>query len=157
VLKGIDALLTPELLKLLCEMGHGDEIAVVDANFTAHSLARAQSGREKKRVIAIPGVGLVRACSAVLSVFPLDAFVTQPIAFMHVCNTAPDYQSACQRETITLIQDMGIATNEQCQATERFAFYERVSHAYAIVQTGEMQAYANFLFKKGVIADPFRA
>jgi L-fucose mutarotase len=147
MLKGIDPLLCPPLLKVLAEMGHGDEVVVVDANFTAASLGRG------KPIIALPGIGLQRACAAVLSVFPLDAAVDQPIAFMQVSGQPFGYLSALQEAVIASFVQADVATAQQCEAFERFAFYERVKHAYAIVQTGEMQPYANFIFKKGVISD----
>jgi L-fucose mutarotase len=145
MLKGIDAALTPELLKVLCEMGHGDEIVVVDANFTAASLGRG------KPVIRMPGIDLRRACEAVLSVFPLDQSVEQPVAYMKVENTPDGYASGVQRAVIALAGELASAAPAQCAAVERFAFYDRVGGAYAIVQTGEAQPYANFIFKKGVI------
>lgn len=147
MLKGIDTLLSPELLKVLCEMGHGDEIVVVDANFTAESLGHG------KPIIRLPGIDLHRACAAVLSVFPLDAAVTQPVAYMKVSDTPEGYTSALQRSVIELLARTGSADTEQCEAVERFSFYDRVKQSYAILQTGEMQPYANFLFKKGVIAE----
>lgn len=146
MLKNIDPLLSPELLKVLCEMGHGDEIVLADANFTAESLGRG------KPVVRLPGVGMREACAAVLSVLPLDAAVAQPVAFMQVGDRPEGYRSALQREAIAQMQARGDATDAQCEAMERFAFYDRAARAYAIVQTGEMQAFANFLFKKGVIA-----
>jgi len=148
MLKGISPLLSPELLKVLCEMGHGDEIVLADANFTAQSLGQG------KPVLRLPGVGMREACAAVLSVLPLDAAVAQPIAYMQVSDTPPGQRSALQREVIEEIGNN--ASPAQCEAVERFAFYERVAKAYAIVQTGEMQPFANFLFKKGVIATPLR-
>lgn len=146
MLKGIDPLLSPELLKVLAEMGHGDAVAIVDANFTATTLGRG------KPIIQLPGIGLQRACEAVLSVFPLDAAVEQPVAFMAVSHQPEDYRSPLQRNLLDLFASIGSASEEQCEAVERFAFYERVKDAYAIVQTGEMQPFANFLFKKGVIS-----
>jgi L-fucose mutarotase len=151
MLKNIDPLLTPELLHILCEMGHGDEIVVADANFTAMSLAAG------KPVLRYPGAGLVRTCQAVLSVFPLDAFVDQPVAYMQVGGAAPGYASAVQREVLDLLAAAPDTAAVQSQGMERFAFYERVKGAYAIIQTGEMQPYANFLFKKGVIAHALAA
>lgn len=140
MLKGIDPLLTPELLKVLAEMGHGDTIAVVDANFTAVTLGRG------KPLVCLAGVGLQRACAAVLSVFPLGTVAEQPVAFMQVGDTPEGYVSPLQRAVLALCAPcVG-------EAVERFAFYERVAQAYAIVQTGEMQPYANFIFQKGVIA-----
>ena len=150
MLKNIDPVLSPELLRLLCEMGHGDEIVLADANFTAESLAQGRP------VLRLPGIGMVRACEAVLSVFPLDAAVTQPVAYMQVSDTPPGYCSALQREVLVQMQARGDAQPAQCEAIERFAFYERVGRAYAIVQTGEMQPFANFVFKKGVIAHALR-
>lgn len=147
MLKGIDPLLSPTLLKVLCEMGHGDEIVVADANFTAETLGHG------KHIIRLPGISLHRACQALLSVFPLDAAVAQPVMYMKVCDTPADYASALQKSVIGLLSETGSAGPAQCEAVERFAFYERVRQAYAIVQTGEMQPYANFIFKKGVIAD----
>jgi L-fucose mutarotase len=150
MLKGIDPLLTPELLRVLAEMGHGDEIVIADANFTAVSLARG------KPVLRLPGAGVARACDAVLSLLPLDAAVTQPVAFMQVSNTQPGYRSALQREVIGRLQERGDAQPMQCEAIERFTFYERAAGAFAIVQTGELQPYANFVFRKGVVADALR-
>ena len=146
MLKNIDALLAPELLKVLCEMGHGDEVVLVDANFTAASLGRG------KPVIRMAGVGLHRACTAILSVFPLDASVAQPVAYMKVEHTAEGYTSEVQRSLIALAGELASAGAQQCAPLERFAFYERVGRAYAIVQTGEPEPYANFIFKKGVIS-----
>jgi L-fucose mutarotase len=150
MLKNIDPLLGPELLKVLCEMGHGDEIVLADANFTAESLGRGRV------VLRLPGATMRQACAAVLSVLPLDDFVAQPVAYMQVGDSAEGYRSALQREVIADMAASGAAQHEHCQPTERFAFYERVSRAYAIVQTGELQPWANFLFKKGVISEELR-
>ncbi|MGS0740851.1 RbsD/FucU family protein [Glaciimonas sp. GG7] len=147
MLKGIDPLLSGELLKVLCDMGHGNEILIVDANFTAYSLAGG------KPVIQLPGVSLLRACTAVLSVFPLDQAVEQPVAYMQVSDSPAGYLSDVQLAVINTLRSARYAKVGQCEAVERFAFYERVKHAYAIVQTGEMQPYANFILKKGVITD----
>ena len=151
MLKGIDPLLTPDLLRVLAAMGHGDEIAVVDANFTAASLAGS------KPLIQLTGAGLERTCLAVLSLLPLDDFVDQPVAYMQVSGSADAYRTALQRETIAAMVEAGHCSGqEQCQGIERFAFYDRVSSAYAVVQTGELQPWANFIFKKGVLAEALR-
>ena len=147
MLKGIDPVLCPELLKVLAEMGHGDEIAVVDANFTAASLGLG------KPVIRLAGIGLRRACDAVLSVFPLDGAVEQPIAYMQVSGQPDGYLTPLQEECIAMFAQLAVADAQQCEALERFAFYARVKQTHAIVQTGEMQTYANVIFKKGVISD----
>ena len=150
MLKGIDPLLTPDLLRVLAQMGHGDEIAIVDANFTAASLAQG------KPLITLAGAGLLRACQAVLSLLPLDAAVAQPVAFMRVCDSPEGFQSALQRETIAALEAAGHCTALQCQPMERFAFYDRVKTAFAVVHTSELQPWANFIFKKGVIAEALR-
>jgi L-fucose mutarotase len=150
LLKGIDPLLSPELLKILAEMGHGDEIVLADANFTATSLAT------KRPVLHMPGVGMLAAVRAVASVFPLDAFVEQPIAFMQVGDTPLGYRSALQREVVDAVVATGALRPDQFEGMERFAFYERTRHAFAIVQTGELEPWGNFLLKKGVIAQPLR-
>jgi L-fucose mutarotase len=148
VLKNINPLLTPELLKVLCEMGHGDEVVLADANFTAESIGRGHI------VLRLPGADMQRACEAVLSVFPLDESVSQPAGYMQVGGSPEGYRSGLQRGVIERAAAAGPGCESaKWQAIERFAFYERAARAYAIVQTGEMQAWANFVFKKGVIAD----
>lgn len=151
MLKGIDPLLTPDLLKVLAEMGHGDEIVIADANFTAASLGAG------KPVIALPGAGVQRTCEAVLSLLPLDAAVAQPVAYMKVCDTADGYRSAQQRELIGALEADGQVQPGQCAPMDRFAFYDRVKTAFAIVHTGELQPYANVILKKGVLGEALRA
>jgi L-fucose mutarotase len=148
MLKGIDPLLTPDLLKVLAEMGHGDEIVIADANFTATTLGRG------KTVIQAPGIGVLRMCEAVLSLLPLDAAVDCPVACMQVGGTPDGYRSALQRQVQQRLAEAGWAVPQQVEAVERFAFYDRVRRAHAIVLTGELQPYANFVFKKGVIGEP---
>ena len=147
MLKGIDPLLTPELLRVLAEMGHGDEIVIADANFTAASLAVG------KPIVRLPGAGVERASQAVLSLLALDAAVAQPVAFMQVSEYPDGTLSALQRRMLAWLQQAGHAEPAQCEATERFAFYDRVRGAFAIVLTSELQPYGNFLYKKGVIGE----
>ena len=153
MLKGIDPLLTPDLLKVLAEMGHGDEIIIADANFTAASLSIGADG-QRKPLIHLPGAGVQRAAQAVLSLLPLDAGVAQPVAYMQVSDTPAGYRSRLQRDVIATLEAEGHASGAQCEAVERFAFYDRVRRAFAIVLTSELQPYGNFLFKKGVIGAP---
>ncbi len=148
MLKNIDPVLSPELLKLLAEMGHEDAIVLTDANFTA---MRYRASTTSQTVVRLPGVGLVRAAQAVLSVLPLGTAQEKPVAYMHVEGAPTGYASAVQREVIGLVKsDLGSA-HLQAEAVERFAFYDLASSAYVIVQTGELQPYANFIFKKGVL------
>jgi L-fucose mutarotase len=152
MLKNIDPVLSPDLLRVLAEMGHEDAIAVVDANFTSMKLAA-----NGKPVIRMPGIGLVRACQAVLSVLPLGIPGEHPVAYMQVSGSPDGYASAVQREVIELLrQDPGNSALK-ANPVERFAFYDDVKNAYAIIQTGEMQPYGNFIFKKGVIVHALRA
>jgi L-fucose mutarotase len=152
MLKGIDPLLSPDLLKVLADMGHGDEIVIADANFTAASLAIGANG-VRKPLIHLPGAGIARTVKAVMSLLPLDAAVTQPVAYMQVSDTPEGYRSRLQREVVAQLAEAGHARPEQCQAIERFAFYDRVQGAFAIVLTGDLQPYGNFILKKGVIGE----
>lgn len=149
MLKGIDPLLSPELLKLLAEMGHDDAVVLADANFTAMSLGAG------KPVLRLPGVGMLRTLEAVVSVFPLAEDVTHPVAYMHVGDTPEGYRSALQREAVALLASAGLPP-ERVQAVERYEFYERVKKAYAIVVTGELEPWGNFLLRKGVLGQPLR-
>lgn len=142
MLKGIPAILSPELLKVLAEMGHGDEIVLADGNFPAESMGK------NALVIRADGHSVPEILDAVLQLMPLDNYVEQPAALMESSGTAvppiwEDYRALLQKH------------GEDPQAVEmmeRFAFYERAKKAYAIVATGETAIYANILLKKGVIA-----
>ena len=149
MLKNIDPLLTPDLLKVLAEMGHDDAIVLADANFTAMSLGAG------KPVLRQPGIGMTRAVQAVASVLPLAQDVSHPVAYMQVGGTEAPYRSAVQRETLAVLAAEGLKEG-QAEAVERFAFYERVKKAYAIVVTGELQPWGNFILRKGVIGDTLR-
>ena len=144
MLKGIDPVLTPEMLMRLCAMGHGEWLAVVDANFTAELLAGG------KPVLRLPGLSLERVTQAVLSVFPLAEDVAAPVAYMQVCHSAAGHRTPAQQAVVDLAARHG-AGGERLEAVERFAFYDRVRTASLIVQTGETTAYGNALLCKGVI------
>lgn len=141
MLKNIPKIISPDLLMILCEMGHGDEIVIADANFPAASIA--------KRLIRADGHDVPSLLKAVLKLFPLDEFVERPAALMQVVagdTTKPtiwkDYKEIIQQSGEKFLDfDM----------VERFAFYERAKKAYAILATGESALYANIILKKGVI------
>lgn len=136
MLKGIHSLLTPPLLAALAEMGHGDEIAIVDANFPAATNAR--------RLIHAGGLDAPRVLQAVLTVLPLDSFVPCPAAVM----TPPEGRPTI----ITLFQDLLDAAEGQAVAiedVERHAFYRRTAESFAVVQTGEPRWWGNILLRKG--------
>jgi len=148
MLKNIDPVLTPDLLKALAEMGHDDAVVLADANFTGETLAA-------RYLIRLPGIGLLRTLQAVVSVLPLATDEPHPVGFMQVAGSAPDYASGLQREAIAALAAGGIRP-DQCEPVERFAFYERTREAFLIVQTGELQPYANFILRKGVIGEALR-
>jgi L-fucose mutarotase len=141
MLKGLDPLLSPDLLMYLRAMGHGDEIVIVDANFPADS--RGQ------RLVRLDGVSATAALDAVLSVMPLDEFVPEPAWRMEVVG-----DPAAEQPIFSEFRDI-IARRESPEtrlgALERFAFYERADAAYAIVATGEGRLYGNIILKKGII------
>ncbi len=141
MLKGLDPLLTPDLLFVLASMGHGDEIVLVDANFPATSVAQ--------RLVRLDGVSLRDAAKAVLSVLPLDTYVDQPVATMAMVET-PDLIPDVQDEVFALASEIE-GSPVQVEHLERFAFYERARSAYAIVATGERRPYGNVVFSKGVV------
>jgi L-fucose mutarotase len=146
MLWGIDPLLDADLLYALRRMGHGDEIAVVDTNFPAASVAASTIMGEP---ILMAGVSAARAVEAILSVMPLDTFVPDPACRMEIVGD-PDAVPPVQREVQQAV-DRAASKHVPLLGIERFAFYERAKSAFAIVATGERRFYADFIFKKGVV------
>ena len=140
MLKGIPAILSPKLLKVLMEMGHGDTLVIADGNFPGASMA--------KRLIRLDGHGVPDLLDAILQLFPLDRYVPEAVQLMKVVDGDP---------VDTPIWDTYrkiIAAHEPKAAigfVERFAFYELAKQAYCVIQTGESALYANVLLQKGVI------
>ena len=143
MLKGIPSILSPELLKILMEMGHGDEIVIGDGNFPAAALA--------KRLVRCDGHGGLEILDAILSLFPLDSFVQTPVALMEVVAGSNAPTPPIWSTYKELIEKHEPVYNG-IEQVERFAFYERTKSAYAIVATSERALYANIILKKGVIA-----
>ena len=141
MLKGIHPLLTPELLYAMAAMGHGDEIAIVDANFPAASLG--------PRLIEIRGASSPDLLDALLTRFPLDTSVVPAVFTMEVVGDpsgVPDpVMDFAEVFTRHRLDDCEIGT------LERHAFYERAKRAFALVRTGEMRPYGNILLVKGVV------
>lgn len=138
MLKTINPLLTGDLLKILADMGHGDELAIVDANFPAHQMGR--------RVVELPGTTATAALSAILALFPLDDFVPVPMGVMDaVGQSVPIYDEFRAEGRRHEGREIGM------ELIERFAFYDRARAAYAVVATGERRLYGNVIIKKGVI------
>jgi len=144
MLKNLDPLLSPDLLSILAAMGHGDELAIVDANFPAAALAR--------RLVRLDGVGATPALQAVVSVLPLDDFVDSPVTVMQVVGQ-PETVPEPVREFQELVNR---AESKEIKVTpiDRYSFYDRARAAFAIVATGETRLYGNVLVKKGVIRPP---
>ncbi|HEY2083373.1 MAG TPA: RbsD/FucU domain-containing protein [Verrucomicrobiae bacterium] len=141
MLKGIPTILSPELLKILTETGHGDEIVIADGNFPAASHAQ--------RLVRCDGHGAPQILGAILQLFPLDSFVKHSVALMAVVpgdNYTPEIWPAYKK--IIQAQDSHFTDFEMM---ERYAFYERAKKAYAIVATGELARYASLILKKGLL------
>ncbi len=143
MLKGVPAILSPQLLKVLCEMGHGDEIVIADGNFPAESMGKDAV------VIRADGHGVPEILDAVLKMIPLDQYVEQPAALMEVV-PGDDCVPVIWEQYRALLEDNG-EDPARIEMMERFAFYERAKKAYAIIATGESAIYANILLKKGVV------
>lgn len=140
MLKNIPKELTPELLKILCEMGHGDELEIADGNFPAESCGQ--------RVVRADGHGGAKMLEAILTVIPLDTYAKENFVLMQVVpgdNVRPTIWEDYKK--IAVAKDPNVRAGFE----ERFAFYERAKKAYAIVATGEGAVYANIILKKGVI------
>lgn len=147
MLKGIDPLLTADLLWVLDAMGHGDDLAVVDANHPAERIARATVSGKLVRVPALP---MARAVRAILSVLPIDDFHPDPIRRMEVVDARLEWPEV-QREVQDEIE-RALGTGAPMAGLERYAFYEAAMAAFAVVQVGDPRPYGCFLLRKGVIA-----
>lgn len=140
MLKGLDPLLSPELLATLRAMGHGDEIAIVDGNYPGAEHAR--------RLIRLDGHRLIPVLDAVLSVLPIDDFVQEAIFRATV---------GADRDTLDAVHEEMIACCARHEPDQRVVpligqdFYGRVRTAHAVIQTSEPRLYANIILRKGVI------
>ena len=141
MLIGIDPLLGPELLHALCAMGHGDEVAIVDANFPAASMGT--------RVVEARGANSTAMLNAVLSVLPVDTYVVPAVFTMEVVGD-PRTVPPPVAEFAATINDHALGDCE-IGHLERSAFYARARGAFVIVRTGDMRPYGNVLLVKGVV------
>jgi L-fucose mutarotase len=146
MLKGLDPVLTPDLLWCLAAMGHGDDLALVDANHPAARIARSTASG---RIVELPGIGMARAARAILSVLPIDDFTDDPVRRMLVVDD-PAAVPQVQREVQSEI-DRFAGRPIVMAGIERFSFYEAARSAFAIVQVGDPRGYGCFLFRKGVV------
>jgi len=142
MLKGISNIISPELLKILMEMGHGDEIVIGDGNFPSVTYAQ--------RLVRSDGHGIPPLLEAILDLFPLDEYVDNPVALMAVVKGDSTPTPPIWHTYETILQNHG-QMPYKVEYMERFAFYERAKNAFAVVATGESAIYANILLKKGVL------
>lgn len=140
MLKNIPKVISPELLKVLCEMGHGDEIVIGDGNFPAAAYAQ--------RLVRVDGIGAVEMLDAVLQLFPLDQYDSNNFVLMQKCAGDTADVSIWEQYKATVQKYEPAA---QVSFEERFAFYERAKKAYAVIATGEEKQYANIILKKGCV------
>lgn len=141
MLKGIPSILSPELLKIMMEMGHGDEIIIADGNFPAASHAQ--------RLVRCDGHGVPEVLEAILKLLPLDQYVESPVALMSVVPGDPIVPVIWDKYKAEIAKYGDV----KIEYLERFAFYERAKKAYAIIATGEKAQYANVILKKGVVKE----
>jgi len=144
MLKGIPKILSPELLKVLCEMGHSDRLVIADGNFPAESMGK------NAIVIRMDGHGACDVLEAILKVFPLDTYVEKPVNLMQVM-PGDTVETPIWDEYVKLVADADDRGAEAIGQIERFAFYEEAKKAYAIIATGESALYANVMLQKGVV------
>ena len=146
MLKGIPKILSPELLKVLCEMGHGDRIVIADGNFPAVSMGK------NTIVIRMYGHGIPQLLDAILQIFPLDTYVEQPVQLMALMDRdVGKIETPIWDEYKAIISKYDARGDVTVGSIERFAFYEESKKAYAIIATGEAAVYANVMLQKGVV------
>lgn len=146
MLKGIPKIISPALLKALCEMGHGDTLVIADGNFPAESVGKDAI------VIRYDAVGVTPLLRAILELFPLDTYVEKPVSLMALVPgdkvETPIWDE--YKECIRAVDTRGDAVIEN---VERFAFYEKAKKAYLVIATGESALYANIILQKGVVTN----
>lgn len=146
MLKGIPQIISPQLLKVLCEMGHSDRLIISDGNFPAESMGKDAI------VIRCDGHGVPEILDAILQVFPLDTYVEKPVNLMEVMPgdnvETPIWDT--YREIVSKYDERGGAAIGNI---ERFAFYDEAKTVYAIIATSEKALYANIMLQKGVVVE----
>ncbi len=142
MLKKISPLICSDLLKILNEMGHGDEIAIVDANYPA-------AASKAKHTVIANGITSTQMLDAILDLLPVDTFVKQPIKLMEVV-PGDNYKPIIWDEYKRILAKYGL-DEDKIQYIERFEYYEHCNRAYCVVSTGERARYGNLIIKKGVL------
>ncbi len=147
MLKNIPSILTPELLKVLCEMGHSDRICIGDGNFPGASMAKAEGAI----FLRADGHGIPELLDAILKVMPLDTYTETPAMLMEKMERDRDLEIPVWKEYQEIIAKNDARGEKAVGAYERFAFYEEAKKCYCIIQTGETALYANIILQKGVV------
>ncbi len=144
MLKGIPKILPPELLKVLCEMGHGDRLVIGDGNFPSASMGK------NAIVIRMDGHGTCEILDAILQLFPLDVYVEHPVNLMQVIPGDP-VETPVWEDYKEIVKRYDSRGEKAIGEIPRPDFYREASGAYAIIATGESALYANLMLQKGVI------
>ena len=141
MLRGLNPILTPDLLWNLASMGHGDDIVIADANFPGATMG--------KRLVRLDGIPATEIVEAVLTIMPLDDFATDSARTMEVVGNSSEIPPIVAefQEIIDKVAD----TESKILPVERFEFYEMAKNAFVVVQTGETRLYGNIILKKGVV------
>lgn len=139
MLKGISPVISPELLKILAEMGHGDEIVISDAHFPAHAF--------NATVVRADGIGADALLAGIIPLFELDAYAVPAVMMAPVPGDSLD-------PAVEAKYRKALGYDGEIERMERFAFYERAKKAFAVVISGETAKYGNIILKKGVTPVP---
>ena len=144
MLKNIPPILSPELLKVLCEMGHSDRICIGDGNFPGAAMAKAKGAI----FLRADGHGVPELLDAILQVFPLDAYVEKPVTLMEKMERDKDLQIPVWETYKQIVAKYDARGAEAVGNIDRFDFYDEAKDCYCIIQTGESQIYANVILQK---------
>ena len=140
MLKGISSVVSPELLKVLCEMGHGDELVLADSNFPGASMS--------KRLLRSDGLSIATLLEGIAPLFPFETYA-DPLVMIKV-DAGKKFDPAVEADFMQVIRRHAPSVPPPIRI-DRFAFYERAQKAFAVLMTGETRLYGCLIMKKGVI------
>ena len=146
MLKGIPKILSPELLKVLCEMGHSDKICIADGNFPAETIGK------NAIVIRMDGHGVPEILDAILQVFPLDTYVEKPVTLMQLmdCDKGK-VETPIWDKYAEIVENHDERGRDAVGNIDRFDFYDVAKECYCVIATSESAIYANIMLQKGVV------
>lgn len=147
MLKNIPPILSPELLKVLSEMGHSDRICIGDGNFPGASMAKAKGAI----YLRADGHGVPELLDAILQVMPLDTYVEKPVVLMEKMERDKDLDIPVWKDYREIVAKHDARGADAVGNIDRFDFYDEAKDCYCILQSGESQIYANIILQKGVI------